>query len=272
MIEVKGLTKTYGKKQSVFTALDDVSFTIPDGASVAIVGKSGSGKSTLMHAMSGLDRPERGQVVIDGIDILKLKNKAVDKFRSEKIGFIFQAFFVQANETCYDNVALPLEIARVSARTRKARIEEALETVELTDKLKAKARNLSGGQKQRLAIARAIVNKPSIIFADEPTGNLDSTTGERIEDMLFGLNKQSGSTLIIVTHDSDLAQKCDIQIYVKDGKIERMVGGGEPVLETVTPEPIVEEIPDGPEDSREDSQHLTGTTSIKVTDSQEEAK
>ena len=224
MIEVKNVSKTYGKKHSEFKALDNVSFTIPDGASVAIVGKSGSGKSTLMHAMSGLDRPETGEVVIDGVDILKLKNKAVDQFRSEKIGFIFQAFFVQANETCYDNVALPLEIAKVSARTRKARIEEALNTVDLSDKLKQKARNLSGGQKQRLAIARAIVNKPSIIFADEPTGNLDSTTGEKVEDLLFGLNKQGGSTLIIVTHDSDLAGKCDIQIYIKDGKIDHING------------------------------------------------
>lgn len=224
MIEVKNVTKTYGKKHSAFKALDNVSFTIPDGASVAIVGKSGSGKSTLMHAMSGLDRPEAGEVIIDGVDILKLKNKAVDRFRSEKIGFIFQAFFVQANETAYDNVSLPLEIARVGQRSRKARIEEALATVDLSDKLKQKARNLSGGQKQRLAIARAIVNKPSIIFADEPTGNLDSTTGEIVEDLLFGLNKKQGSTLIIVTHDADLAQKCDMQIYIKDGKVERMTG------------------------------------------------
>jgi len=222
VIEVKNVTKTYGKKQSVFTALDDVSFEIPDGASVAIVGKSGSGKSTLMHVMSGLDHPDSGQVIIDGVDILALKNKAVDRFRSEKIGFIFQAFFVQANETTFENVALPLEISGVGVGTRKKRVEEALATVELGDKIKQKAKNLSGGQKQRLAIARAIVNKPSIIFADEPTGNLDSTTGEVIEDLLFSLNKQQGNTLIIVTHDPELAEKCDIQIYFKDGKIERM--------------------------------------------------
>ena len=220
MIEVKNITKSYGKKQGVFTALDDVSFTIPDGASVAIVGKSGSGKSTLMHVMSGLDRPETGEIVINGVDILKLKNKAVDSFRSQKIGFIFQAFFVQANETCYDNVALPLEINNTGAKARKIQVEEALRTVELSEKIKQKAKNLSGGQKQRLAIARAIVNKPSIIFADEPTGNLDSTTGENIEDLLFSLNKQGGSTLIIVTHDKDLAENCDIQIFIKDGKIE----------------------------------------------------
>jgi len=224
VIEVKNVTKTYGKKQGAFTALDDVSFSIPKGASVAIVGKSGSGKSTLMHAMSGLDRPELGEVIIDGVDILKLKNKAVDKFRSEKIGFIFQSFFVQANETCYDNVALPLEISNVSVRARKERVAEALETVELEDKIKKKARTLSGGQKQRLAIARAIVNQPSIIFADEPTGNLDSTTGETVENLLFDLNKRGGSTLIIVTHDPDLAEKCDMQIYIKDGQIARIEG------------------------------------------------
>ena len=222
MIEIKNLTKTYGKKQGAFTALDDISFEIPDGASVAIVGKSGSGKSTLMHAMSGLDRPEVGQVIIDGVDILKLKAKAVDKFRSEKIGFIFQAFFVQANESSFENVALPLEIASLPAGERRRRVREALEVVGLTDKEKQKARNLSGGQKQRLAIARAIVNRPRIIFADEPTGNLDTQTGGSIEKLLFGLNKNGGSTLVIVTHDEELAAKCDFKIYIKDGKVERM--------------------------------------------------
>lgn len=224
MIELQGVTKTYGKKQSAFRALDDISFVIPDGASVAIVGKSGSGKSTLMHAMSGLDKPEVGKVVIDGIDILKLKSKKVDKFRSEKIGFIFQAFFVQANETSFENVALPLEIASLSAGERKKRVRQALQIVGLSDKEKQKARNLSGGQKQRLAVARAIVNRPRIIFADEPTGNLDTQTGGNIEKLLFGLNKQGGSTLVIVTHDEELAAKCDIKIYIKDGKIERITG------------------------------------------------
>jgi putative ABC transport system ATP-binding protein len=223
MIEIKGVTKTYGKKQNAFLALDDINFEIPDGASVAIVGKSGSGKSTLMHAMSGLDRPEKGQVVIDGVDILKLKSKAVDRFRSEKIGFIFQSFFVQANESSFDNVALPLEIANLSARTRKKRVVEALQVVGIEEKEKQKARNLSGGQKQRLAIARAIVNRPKIIFADEPTGNLDSTTGATIIKLLFGLNKQSGSTLVVVTHDEELASKCDMRIYIKDGKIDQIV-------------------------------------------------
>lgn len=222
MIEVKQITKTYGKKQNAFKALDDITFTIPDGASVAILGKSGSGKSTLMHAMSGLDRPEKGEVIVDGQDILKLKQKAVDTFRAQKIGFIFQSFFVQANETVVDNVSLPLEVADVPRSVRRTRIESALESVELLDKKKNKARNLSGGQKQRLAIARAIVNQPRIIFADEPTGNLDSVTGEKVEEMLFGYNRNNGVTLIIVTHDEDLAKKCDILIHIKDGKIESM--------------------------------------------------
>lgn len=181
MIEVSGLTKTYGKKQNKFTALDDVSFTIPTGASVAILGKSGSGKSTLMHAMSGLDRPELGEVVIDGENILALKQKQVDKFRANKMSFVFQSFFVQANESCYDNVSLPLEVADVSRGERHDKIIAALEAVELGDKVKQKAKNLSGGQKQRLAVARAIVNDPQILFADEPTGNLDSSTGDVIE-------------------------------------------------------------------------------------------
>ncbi len=220
MIEVKSITKTYGKKHNVFTALDDVSLTIPDGASVAIIGKSGSGKSTLMHAMSGLDRPQSGEVIIDGQDILKLKSKAIDKFRSTQMSFIFQSFFVEANETCYDNVSLVCEIANLPASEHKKRIEKALDAVELGDKKKSRARDLSGGQKQRLAIARAIVNQPKILFADEPTGNLDSATGETVENLLFGYNKKQGVTLIVVTHDPDLAAKCDIQVRIKDGKIE----------------------------------------------------
>lgn len=220
MIDVIGVTKTYGKKSNAFVALDDVSFTIPSGASVAILGKSGSGKSTLMHAMSGLDRPEKGQVLVDGVDILKLKNKHVDEFRSKKIGFIFQSFFVQANESVGDNVSLPLEIAKLPRRRRAALVRDALKSVELYDKRKSRARDLSGGQKQRLAIARAIVTSPEIIFADEPTGNLDSVTGAVVEDLLFNYNKQKGVTLVIVTHDEELSSRCDTIIRVKDGKIE----------------------------------------------------
>lgn len=223
MIEIAHLSKVYGKKQNEFTALEAINLTIDDGMSVAIVGKSGSGKSTLMHVMSGLDRASSGTIIIDGQDISRLKNKALDEFRAEKIGFIFQSFFVQANETCLQNVLLPLEIDGTSHADRKAMALEALEQVELGDKASSKAMNLSGGQKQRLAIARAIVSKPSIIFADEPTGNLDTATGDKVEELLFGFNKRLGSTLIIVTHDDDLAKKCDIQVHLKDGKIVKVL-------------------------------------------------
>lgn len=231
MIELAHLSKIYGKKQNTFTALESVNLTIESGKSVAIVGKSGSGKSTLMHIMSGLDRASSGQVTIDGQDISKLKNKALDRFRAEKIGFIFQSFFVQANETCLQNVLLPLEIDKTPRNDRRRLAAEALEQVELGEKASSKAGNLSGGQKQRLAIARAIVSKPSIIFADEPTGNLDTATGDKVEDLLFGFNKRMGSTLIIVTHDNDLAKKCDMQIHLKDGKVVKVNDTSEPKSE-----------------------------------------
>ena len=221
MIELKNVTKVYGKKKNQFTALKNVSLTIPTGASVAILGKSGSGKSTLMHAISGLDKPQKGQVIIDGQDILQLKSKHVDEFRAKKIGFIFQSFFVQGNESVVDNVSLPLEIARLSRKKRAHKINAALKAVDLYDKRKNRAKDLSGGQKQRLAIARAIVGDPQIIFADEPTGNLDSETGAKVEELLFDYNKQKGVTLIVVTHDADLAKKCDHQIIIKDGRIEK---------------------------------------------------
>ena len=206
MIELKNVTKIYGKKKNQFTALKNVSLTIPTGASVAILGKSGSGKSTLMHAISGLDKPQKGQVIIDGQDILQLKSKHVDEFRAKKIGFIFQSFFVQGNESVIDNVSLPLEIARLPRKKRAHKINAALKAVDLYDKRKNRAKDLSGGQKQRLAIARAIVGDPQIIFADEPTGNLDSETGAKVEELLFDYNKQKGVTLIVVTHDADLAK------------------------------------------------------------------
>lgn len=222
MIELQNVTKVYGKDKNRFVALDDVSLKVNPGESVAIVGKSGSGKSTLMHVMSGLDSVSEGKIMIDGEPLHDMKPKAVDNFRATKMGFIFQSFFVQANETCYDNVALPLEIANVSGAKRKKLVEDALKQVELSDKTYQKAKNLSGGQKQRLAIARAIVNSPKLLFADEPTGNLDSKTGDVIEDLLFKLNKKLGCTLVIVTHDSELAEKCDRHIYIKDGKLTKM--------------------------------------------------
>lgn len=220
MIEIKNITKVYGKKKNTFTALKDVSLAIEEGSSVAVLGKSGSGKSTLMHAISGLDKPQQGEVIINGEDILRLKPKATDRFRARTMGFIFQSFFVEGGESCYDNVSLSLETAGVPRSQRKRRIVAALEAVGLEDKIKARAKDLSGGQKQRLAIARAIAAEPQILFADEPTGNLDSATSAVVEDLLFNYAKEHGATLIIVTHDEDLAQRCQRIIRIKDGVID----------------------------------------------------
>lgn len=218
MIEVKNVTKIYNKKNA-FTALDNINLTIPSNTSVAILGKSGSGKSTLMHAISGLDKPQKGQVLVDGEDILRLKPRATDRFRASKMAFIFQSFFVEGGESCYNNVSLSLETAGVPVRKRKKLIEQALQSVDLGDKIKSRAKDLSGGQKQRLAIARAIVGEPEILFADEPTGNLDSVTSKVIENLLFDYQKKNRATLVIVTHDEELASRCNTVINIKDGKI-----------------------------------------------------
>ena len=219
MIEVRNLTRTYGKKANTFQALRGVSFRIPSAATVAIIGKSGSGKSTLMHLMGGLDKPTSGDILVDGKTLGDLKRRDMDRFRAQDLGFVFQSFFVEANQTCYQNVSLPLEINRIPWRRRQKLAEQALEQVELFDKIKSKASTLSGGQKQRLAIARAIVNSPKILMADEPTGNLDSATGDKIMELLFGLNRRLQCTLIIVTHDAELAARCQYQIELKDGVI-----------------------------------------------------
>lgn len=223
VIEAKDIVKTYGKGEAAFTALKGVSLTINEGETVAVIGKSGSGKSTLMHLLAMLDRPNSGSIGINGAQTAKLKRKQVDKLRNREFGFVFQQFFLNGNESVLNNVILPLKIAGLSSRTRKKRGMEVLKAVELEDKANNKANNLSGGQKQRVCIARALINEPKIIFADEPTGNLDSQTGKKIEDLLFRLNKEKGITLIFVTHDEDLAKRCDREVHIKDGKI---ISGG----------------------------------------------
>lgn len=219
VIEARNLVKIYGKRSSAFTALKRVSLTVERGESVAIVGKSGSGKSTLMHTLALLDRPTSGSVYVNGVNSTKLKRKELNQLRNKSFGFVFQQFFMNPNDTVLENVMLPLKIAGVRRRERRKRAEAALRTVGLTERAKFKAVDLSGGQKQRVCIARAIVNNPDIIFADEPTGNLDSATGEKVIKLLFDLNRDRGVTLIIVTHDEDLAKMCDRQIRVMDGRI-----------------------------------------------------
>jgi putative ABC transport system ATP-binding protein len=211
IIRATDVHKTYGRGQSRFEALKGVSFDIAQGESIAILGKSGSGKSTLMHALALLDAPTSGNIVLEGVDTRKLKGKRLNQTRNKTFGFVFQQFFLTPNASVLDNVTLPLKIER------KRRGLAALEQLELADKAKNKAVNLSGGQKQRVVIARALVNNPRIIFADEPTGNLDSKTGAVVEDILFDLNRQHGITLIVVTHDEDLASRCDRRLRVRDG-------------------------------------------------------
>lgn len=219
VLSTRNLTKQYGSGSARFDALKGVTIDIADGESVAIVGKSGSGKSTLMHILALLDSPTSGELAVDGTDAAKLRGARLNSLRNRTFGFVFQQFFLSPNTTVLDNVMLPLKIAKVGSRERKRRALEALEQLELTDKAKSKATDLSGGQKQRVVIARALVNNPRIIFADEPTGNLDSATGAVVEDLLFRLNKENGITLVIVTHDEELAARASRRIYLKDGLI-----------------------------------------------------
>ena len=219
VLEACHVSKIYGKRENAFKALTNINLKIYEGESVAIVGKSGSGKSTLMHILALLDKPTEGNIKIDGKDSTKLKGRALNKLRNRYFGFVFQQFFMNSYNSVLDNVLLPLKIAGTSRRTRKARALQALKEVDLDQKAKNKGINLSGGQKQRVCIARAIVNNPKVIFADEPTGNLDSATGDKIEKLLFGLNKEKGITLIVVTHDEELAAKCSRQIHIADGHI-----------------------------------------------------
>ena len=221
LLVVKNLTKIYGKKSTAFKALDNINLTINEGESVAIIGKSGSGKSTLMHLLALLDKPTSGTVMVNEKNSTKLKPRKLNRIRNREFGFVFQQFFMNSNDSVLNNVILPLKISGIGWRSRKKRALEALHIVDLDDKIRSKANDLSGGQKQRVCIARAIVNNPKVIFADEPTGNLDTQTGEKIEKLLFDLNKNQGITLIVVTHDEDLAKKCKRQIYLKDGQIEK---------------------------------------------------
>ena len=219
LLSTKGLKKVYGKRDTVFEALKGIDIDIASGETVAIIGKSGSGKSTLMHLLALLDKPSKGEIRLNGQNTSKLKNRKLNRLRNKEFGFVFQSFFMNANDSVLNNVILPLKIAGVGRRERKRRAMEALKTVELDDKYKNKAKDLSGGQKQRVCIARAIVNNPKVIFADEPTGNLDSATGDKIEKLLFNLNKEKGITLIVVTHDEELAAKCKRQIRITDGAV-----------------------------------------------------
>ena len=219
ILSARDVHKSYGRGPNRFDALKGVSLDIRQGESVAIVGKSGSGKSTLMHVLALLDQPSEGSIQLEGTDTRSLRGKKLNRTRNKTFGFVFQQFFLTPNASVLENVVLPLKIAGVGRGERKRRGLAALEQLELDDKARNKAVDLSGGQKQRSVIARALVNNPRVIFADEPTGNLDSATGAVVEDILFDLNREHGITLIVVTHDEELAARCDRRVYIRDGVI-----------------------------------------------------
>lgn len=219
MLEAINLSKTYISDGIGYDALKNINLQIKQGECAAIIGKSGSGKSTLMHLLACLDLPTSGNLMFEGSDYATLSEKERDALRNHKFGFVFQQFFLNGRETVFENVVLPMRIRGAEQYRLTKDAMDALEAVGLKDKEEKRAKDLSGGEKQRVCIARALVGKPQVIFADEPTGNLDSNTSEMIEDMLFRLNKEKSITLIIVTHDADLAQKCERIIELKDGEI-----------------------------------------------------
>jgi putative ABC transport system ATP-binding protein len=220
MIEIKDITKTYGSGDTAFQALKGVSFTIEDGEFVAIMGPSGSGKSTLMHILGCLDTPTSGAYHLDGKDVSKLDDEALADIRKDKIGFVFQSFNLLPRTTVLRNVMLPLVYAGVGEEEREKRAARSLKDAGLSDThFFHRSNELSGGQIQRVAIARALVNDPSLILADEPTGNLDTRTGEIVLGTFQKLNEERGRTVVLITHEPDVAEHAQRIIVLRDGLI-----------------------------------------------------
>jgi putative ABC transport system ATP-binding protein len=215
MLITKEVTKEYRSGDNQLAVLRDVSFEIPQGSFVAIVGPSGSGKTTLLGLLAGLDTPTRGKIFLDGADLTQMSENGRARLRGEKVGFVFQSFQLIATLTAQENIQVPLELRGESGANVRAR--ELLERVGLGGRGHHFPAQLSGGEQQRVAIARAFANSPRILFADEPTGNLDGATGERIVELLESLNKNEGSTVILVTHDQNIAAHAERTIRLRDG-------------------------------------------------------
>ena len=220
MIELRGVSKTVESGGQPLTILHPLDLVVPAGQLLAVVGPSGSGKSTLLGLIAGLDEPSTGTILIDGVDIAALSEDRLAELRGAKIGFVFQFFHLMPSLSAFENILVPLEIARAPDPTREAR--NLLEEVGLTDRAHHYPSQLSGGEQQRVAIARALANAPPILLADEPTGNLDSKTGAQVVDLLIEVNRRRRATVVLVTHDLELAQRADVTLSMRDGRTERI--------------------------------------------------
>lgn len=220
LILLENIRKSYRLGGVDIHALDGVDLSIHQNEFVALMGPSGSGKSTLMNVLGCLDSPTSGKYALNGKDVGSMRDRQLSEIRNTEIGFVFQSFNLLPRMSSLDNVALPLVYAGISSKQRRVRAQEMLELVGLGDRLKNKPNQLSGGQRQRVAIARALANEPSLVLADEPTGNLDSTTAQEIMEMLTKVNAQ-GNTIVVVTHEREIAEYAQRIIHLKDGRIER---------------------------------------------------
>jgi putative ABC transport system ATP-binding protein len=218
IVQAVGLTKQVTTPDHTLVIVDHANFDVAEGESVAILGASGSGKSTLLGLLAGLDNPSAGKVLLDGNDLFALDEDGRARLRGRMVGFVFQSFQLLPALTALENVMLPLELSGGEGAGSRARA--ILERVGLGERLGHYPRQLSGGEQQRVAVARAFVTEPKLLFADEPTGNLDSTTGEMIIELLFGMNRERGATLVLVTHDEHLASRCDRRIQISGGRIQ----------------------------------------------------
>jgi putative ABC transport system ATP-binding protein len=220
MIEVSNLVKTFQSADTRVTATNDISFKVPDGQFASIVGRSGSGKSTLLSLLGALDKPTSGSIVVGDKDVTTMSDHELISYRGKSIGFVFQNYNLVPSLSALENVMLPMEFAHIPKEARIERAKELLAEVGLEpDQMDRKPGRLSGGQQQRVAIARALANKPQLILADEPTGNLDSTTGKMIFDLLHSLSRSENTTIIVVTHDLEIAGKTDRTFKLDDGKL-----------------------------------------------------
>ena len=225
LLEAKGLKKTYRMGRVLVSALQGTTFDVAEGEFVAVFGPSGSGKSTLLHVLGGLDRPDEGEVSVDGVSLSTLNDNALAEVRLRKIGFVFQFFNLLPRLTALRNVELPLTLADLSEKESIKKAEDMLKLVGLEDRMNHRPSEMSGGEQQRIAIARALINDPKIVLADEPTGNLDTSTGGEIVQLMKRLNEEKGQTFVVVTHDPAIAETVDRIIYLKDGRIQRIKKG-----------------------------------------------